>query len=88
MSEQRAMSIDDLVALNDHWQRRAVKSEAELAYALNQLVKAQKAFNGTALMMRGVDSWPHAESIVGHVDAQALRELRAALTDDQGTSPK
>lgn len=58
------------------WMERALKAEAALE-------AARKAFHGTALMMRGVDSWPHAESIVGHVDSAALRELRVALSSQE-----
>jgi hypothetical protein len=51
----------------------------EIKHLRGQIEAARRAFHGTALMMRGVDSWPTHESIVGHVDAAALRELRIAL---------
>lgn len=61
----------------------------EIERLSKQLVRARKAFHGTALMMRYVDEWPNNQSIVSHVDCDALRELRAvlALTDDVRKPP-
>lgn len=77
MAGDIVLQLRDIRYPGQHEMRETAADEIETLRA--QLEAARKAFNGTALMMRGVDSWPDNESIVGHVDSRALRELRSAL---------